>query len=96
MEGEAHLVKSGAITVSAILAAIGLPALAQGQDRVVAPTDFKPQECYGIAKARQNDCQTLTHACAGLATSSKDKDSWIYLPAGTCQKIVGGSITPKA
>ena len=88
--------KSAVMAASAVLAAIGLPALAQGQERVVAPTNFKPQECYGIAKAGQNDCQTLTHACAGLAATSQDRESWIYLPAGTCEKIVGASIKPKA
>jgi uncharacterized membrane protein len=53
------------------------------------------EKCYGIAKAGLNDCQTPTHSCAGTSTKDADSASWIYVPAGTCQKIVGGSLTPK-
>lgn len=52
-------------------------------------------KCYGIAKAGQNDCQTATHSCAGTATADTQGDSWIYLPAGACLKIAGGSLEPK-
>ncbi|WP_259666324.1 DUF2282 domain-containing protein [Rhizobium lentis] len=43
-----------------------------------------------------NDCQTASHSCAGTATADNAKDSWIYVPAGTCTKITGGSNEPKA
>jgi len=54
------------------------------------------EKCYGIAKAGKNDCQTATHSCAGTATADAAGDSWIYVPAGTCDKISGGSLEPKA
>jgi uncharacterized membrane protein len=54
------------------------------------------EKCYGIAKAGKNDCQTATHSCAGTATADAAGDSWIYVPAGTCEKIVNGSLEPKA
>ena len=54
------------------------------------------EKCYGIAKAGKNDCQTATHSCAGTATKDAQGDSWIYVPAGTCDKIAGGSAQPKA
>jgi uncharacterized membrane protein len=54
------------------------------------------EKCYGIAKAGKNDCQTATHSCAGTSTADAAGDSWIYVPAGTCEKIVGGSLTPKS
>jgi uncharacterized membrane protein len=54
------------------------------------------EKCYGIAKAGKNDCQTATHSCAGTATADAAGDSWIYVPAGTCDKIAGGSLEPKA
>ena len=47
------------------------------------------------SKAGQNDCQTSSHACAGQNKSDGEPDSWIYLPQGTCEKIVGGSLKPK-
>lgn len=49
------------------------------------------EKCYGIAKAGKNDCQTSSSACAGTSTSDNQKDAWIFVPKGTCGKIVGGS-----
>jgi uncharacterized membrane protein len=57
---------------------------------------FTSEKCYGVAKAGLNDCQTATHSCAGSATKDRDPASWIYVPAGTCDKIAGGSTVPKA
>ena len=52
-----------AIVSSALAGAIGL-ALAGGSSAVVAQE--KPEKCYGVVKAGQNDCQTANSACAGL------------------------------
>jgi len=60
-----------------------------------ALAEDKPEKCYGIVKAGKNDCQTNTHACAGTATEDEDPSSWIYLPKGTCEKVVGASLEPK-
>jgi uncharacterized membrane protein len=57
---------------------------------------YKTEKCFGIAAAGQNDCQTATHSCAGEATAAAEGDSWIYVPAGTCLKINGASLTPKS
>lgn len=51
----------------------------------------KMEKCYGIVKAGKNDCQTATSACAGTSKTDGQKDAWIYVPKGTCEKIVGGS-----
>jgi uncharacterized membrane protein len=56
---------------------------------------FKSEKCFGVAAAGQNDCQTATHSCAGEAKTAAASDSWIYVPAGTCLKVNGGSLTPK-
>jgi uncharacterized membrane protein len=50
------------------------------------------EKCYGVIKAGKNDCQTATSACAGTATKDGQKDAWIYLPKGSCEKIVGASL----
>ena len=42
-----------------------------------------------------NDCGTATHSCAGESTKARDPASWLYLPAGTCTRIEGGSLTAK-
>jgi len=65
-----------------------------------APVMAKPamEKCFGIAKAGHNDCASKTagHACAGQSSKSGDKSSFLMVPKGTCNKIVGGSTTPGA
>lgn len=55
----------------------------------------KPEKCYGVVKAHKNDCQTSAGSCAGTAKEDGQGDAWMYLPKGTCEKIVGGSLMPK-
>ena len=50
------------------------------------------EKCQGIAKAGQNDCGANGHQCAGYAKVDGDKNEWIYVPEGTCEKIVGGVV----
>ena len=54
------------------------------------------EKCYGIAKAGQNDCAAAdgSHSCAGQSTSDAGGGEWLYVPAGTCEKIVGASTEP--
>lgn len=52
------------------------------------------EKCYGIAKAGQNDCGTASHSCAGESKTNNDKEAWVYVPTGLCDRIVGGSKTP--
>lgn len=66
--------------------------LSTNADAATAP---KMEKCYGIVKAGMNDCQTATASCAGSATKDSQKDAFIFLPEGTCQKIVGSSPTPE-
>ena len=51
------------------------------------------EKCYGVSKAGKNDCQTKTSSCAGTSTQDGQKDAWVFLPKGTCEKIVGGSLS---
>jgi uncharacterized membrane protein len=66
------------------------------QSAPVAKPDFAFEKCYGVAKSGLNDCQTASHSCVGTSTADSQGDSWIYVPAGTCEKLTGGSDTPKA
>lgn len=83
------------VVKSAITAALALVTAGS----LVANADTAPQQkterCYGIAKAGMNDCPTATDACAGAAKKDNQPDAFILLPKGTCNKIVGGSLTPK-
>lgn len=42
-----------------------------------------------------NDCATATASCASSATKDKQKDAFILLPKGLCDRIVGGSLKPE-
>jgi uncharacterized membrane protein len=75
---------------AALAAALALPVAAGAGP---APTpQFSAEKCYGIAAASQNDCQTSMHSCAGESKRARDKESWIYVPTGTCAKIDGSSL----
>jgi uncharacterized membrane protein len=50
------------------------------------------EKCAGIAKAGKNDCGTSMHGCAGQAARDADAEVWVYVPIGTCEKIVGGTL----
>jgi len=54
------------------------------------------EKCSGIAKAGMNDCGTSTHVCAGFAESDSHVEEWIYVPEGTCEKIVGATLKEAA
>lgn len=53
------------------------------------------EKCYGVVKAGKNDCQTASSACAGTSKRDGQRDAWIYVPAGSCAKIVGASTSAK-
>lgn len=78
------------LAASAIAAALALGSV--GSD---AQAQQKTEKCYGVVKAGKNDCQTATSSCAGTSKKDAQADAWIALPAGTCAKLVGGSLEPK-
>ncbi len=84
------------IVASALATAMSLAVIGAATAGPAAQPGYDNEKCYGIVKAGSNDCQTATHSCAGTATTDAQGDSWIYVPAGTCGKIVGGSVEPKA
>ena len=60
-----------------------------------AADDANTEKCYGVAKAGKNDCAANGHACAGQSKTSADGKEWLKVPAGTCERIVGGSTKSK-
>lgn len=84
MTQKSKFLKSATLAIAG-LAIISSPALAQNS---------KMEKCYGVVKAGKNDCASAKkggHSCAGGATVDADKNEWVYLPTGTCDKLVGGS-----
>lgn len=49
------------------------------------------EKCYGVAKAGKNDCAAGKNACAGHSTADGDKESFVVVPKGLCEKLVGGT-----
>lgn len=54
------------------------------------------EQCAGVIKAGKNDCATSSNACHGHVTSDSNPEAWIYVPAGTCEKIVGARVVKVA
>jgi len=54
------------------------------------------EKCAGIVKAGMNDCGTSKHGCGGVAKTDGDPEEWIYVPKGTCKKIVDGVVKEAA
>ena len=54
------------------------------------------EKCAAIVKAGKNDCGTSKHACAGQSKKDGDAEEWVYVPAGTCNKIVGAKLKEAA
>jgi len=79
---------NGAIAAAITIAAVtSLDVEAKGK---------KLEKCYGVAKAGQNDCKAGPGtSCAGSSTKDGQKDAWMFVAKGSCEKIVGGSLKPK-
>jgi len=80
------------LTASSLMGSLALAAA------LITPAHAGPvaqpagsEKCYGVAKAGKNDCAAGAHSCAGQGTKNFDKASFVYLPAGACEKLAGGS-----
>ncbi len=52
------------------------------------------EKCYGVAKAGKNDCQTPVSSCAGTNKVDNNKEAFVLLPKGSCEKLAGGNLDP--
>jgi uncharacterized membrane protein len=77
----------GALVLAAASIACGFGAQAQDQLKA-APGKEK---CYGVAKAGENGCQSLSgaHTCGGCSTVDYSGENWKWVPMGTCGKMGG-------
>lgn len=51
------------------------------------------EKCAGVIKAGKNDCATSSNACHGHVAVDSNPEAWIYVPKGTCEKIVGAHLS---
>jgi uncharacterized membrane protein len=85
-------------TKTAILAAAVGTLVAFAAPLTYAADDAKSTEtekCYGVAKAGKNDCAGGAHSCSGQSKTDGATTEWVKLPKGTCERLVGGSLTAK-
>ena len=80
--------RSQLLIATAVGSLIGTAALAQVHPE--KPT-YSYEKCYGISRAGLNDCFTAKNSCAGTTTRDNEPQAWIYVPKGTCSRIVGGT-----
>lgn len=79
-----------------------LIAIGAAASATPAMADNHQEQCAGVIKAGKNDCATSSNACHGHVNQDAHPEAWIYLPSGTCDKIVGARVvkvadpTPKA
>ena len=83
------------LIATAVAAALSMPFAAIAQSGPAPKPKFEAEKCYGVSKAGKNDCQTANSSCAGTSKRDSQGDAWIYVPAGSCGKIVGGRTEPK-
>ncbi len=89
---------SGTTFSAAALAAALLSAasLASAQQASAEEKAAEKEKCYGVSKTAKNDCAAGPGtSCAGTSTKDAQGNAWIYLPKGTCEKLVGGSLKEK-
>jgi uncharacterized membrane protein len=88
-----HSRKTASSTVASGLVALAFSA-ASGTALAVPDQPEVWEKCAGIAKKGQNDCGATdgSHACAGQAETDGSPVEWVYVPEGTCEKIVGGEV----
>jgi len=72
------------------LFAIGLAAASSASQ---AADTMGTEKCAGVVKAGQNDCGTSHSSCHGSIKADGDKEAWVELPKGSCEKIIGAYVT---
>ncbi|PJB69037.1 MAG: signal peptidase [Alphaproteobacteria bacterium CG_4_9_14_3_um_filter_47_13] len=72
----------------------GAVSLAIANVNTANAENAKTEKCYGVVKAGANDCASAdkSHSCMGQAAKDGDVKEWVAVPAGLCEKLVGGSL----
>jgi uncharacterized membrane protein len=83
------------IIASAVAGALAMPFVAGAQGGPAPKPKFEAEKCYGIVKAGKNDCQTTNSSCAGTSKRDGQGDAWVYMPKGSCERVINGSLQPK-
>jgi len=85
--------KTEATVIHTALATVLALSLGTLNGSAAAANAAPMEKCAGIVKGGQNDCATSSTACHGHVAVDSHPEAWIYLPKGTCEKIVGAHVT---
>ena len=82
------------VVSSAFLSILAAGAMTANTANAVPDQPKKWEKCAGVAKKGMNDCGSLDgkHGCSGQATEDLSDNEWIYVPQGTCAKLIGGKV----
>ena len=83
--------KSNLAVTAAVSSLLAIGATALTSTQVLAA---EKERCYGVAKAGKNDCATKTSSCAGTSKVDGQKDAFIVVPKGLCDRLASGSTKP--
>ncbi|APZ43222.1 DUF2282 domain-containing protein [Acidihalobacter ferrooxydans] len=82
-----------------LLGGVGFTATAMAQNAPSPITQMQHEKfvrCYGVNAPYRNMCATATGSCAGTDAKARDPSAFIFVPAGVCGMIDGGTTHPSA
>ena len=72
-----------ALALGAAVLAVSTPVQAQGADK---------EKCFGVALKGKNDCAAGPGTtCAGTSKVDHQANAWVYVPKGSCEKMVSST-----
>ena len=79
------------VAVAAAAAAAGGVIYATGKAPEISAAAGPQEECYGVAKAGENDCASAngSHTCGGLAKTDYSGQEYRNVPKGSCVQMGG-------
>jgi uncharacterized membrane protein len=90
------MINSNSILKAAMSGVIALGAASFSVAAFAADEHAGEEQCAGVVKAGKNDCATARNACHGHVETNADPMAWIYVPKGTCERIVGAHLVKAA
>ena len=83
---------SNAAIQAAITAVLAIGASTLATSAYASDEHGGDEQCAGVIKAGKNDCATSMNECHGHVEKDANVMAWIYVPKGTCAKIVGAHL----
>lgn len=77
---------------AAMTSVLALSATSFTASAIAANEHANDEQCAGLVKAGKNECATANNGCRGHVEKDKDPMAWIYVPKGTCERIVGARV----